>query len=260
MSFLKSAALFAIGVISKRNSAMAVSAIERIVEVYKDDQDIRDRAFNALWSFKNNIFASRKAIEICGNNEAKALSVIDKIMQDAPKKYKVTLLMYSLSEEMTTAVKQKAFTALCELSKSEDFAVALDAQETAAELFYVTDDDGQYLYIKEFAPVLEAFAKKNESPETLMPLFAEVARPDGGLERYVEDRYLRKRQKNSDRPDSTIDLMAVFERIDRNNGEKGYPTSLSMVYKLMRDAVSVNEKMWGQVDDAYDKAFHFDQK
>lgn len=234
--------------------------VRALYDVANDKKDslTLDRAFSAFlqigtWS------AYDHAIDLMGKQDEYAEKLIDQILHNAPDN-KISLLENCMRVNRSAPVQKKVFAALCELSKSEDAIVAEDAQDVAVEMFYDRKEDGQYLNIADLAPVLEEVAQKTHSPQSLMPLFAEVVYPENGLQDFVEARFFRKHSPNSEKPDTTINLMAVFERIDTRNREKGYPTSLSRIYGLLKDTVSTREKMLDQVDRLYGEVFSFEKK
>ncbi|OFW88726.1 MAG: hypothetical protein A3J37_05515 [Alphaproteobacteria bacterium RIFCSPHIGHO2_12_FULL_45_9] len=217
--------------------------VRALYDVANDKKDplTLDRAFSAFlqigtWS------AYDHAIDLMGKQDEYAEKLIGQILHNAPDN-KISLLENCMRVNRSAPVQKKVFAALCELSKSEDAIVAEDAQDVAVEMFYDRKEDGQYLNIADLAPVLEEVAKKTQSPKSLMPLFAKVTCPQNGLADFVEVRFLRKTQENSLKPDTTINLMAVFERIDRNNGDKGYPTPLSKIYAMLRSSASMKKEI-----------------
>lgn len=204
----------------------------------KTDPKLLKRTFDAFleigtWDAYDN------AIELFAHNNERAEVLIDKIMQSEAE-HKDTLLAYCSRKNDTLDIQKKIFTALCELSTSADGIVAEPAEDLAVKMFYEYGD-GDYPNIAHLAPVFEDICKKIAFPAALKPLFAKVSDPQGELKDYVKIKALRNAPENSCKPDTTINLMAVFERIDSRNAENGDPTYMADIYKKLRTCVLANK-------------------
>lgn len=234
------------------------NVVERLNGLVRDnknyDSEILDRTLNGLLAVGTR-GAYIAAIDLLGRIDKYADILIDHILKEDTKD-KLDLLSVFWVEGNSPHVNKKIFAALCELSKSEDFDMADDAQDTAVLMFYARDDDGQYEYIADLAPVLEQVSKSTPSPKSLMPLFEKVVNRRNGLEDFIEARTFRNNKENSSKLDTTIDLWAAFKRIDRDNGNKGLPTPLSAFYQMVDGVVAAKQK----VDQARVRVFNLDNE
>ena len=205
----------------------------------KTDTELLKRAFDAFleigtWDAYDN------AIEIFGQDNERAQVLIDNIMQSEVE-HQDNLLASCYRKNDSSKKKKKIFAALCELSKSEEGKVAEPAEDLAVKMFYEYRD-GEYSNIADLAPVFEDIAKKNSIPVALKHLFNKISDPEKELEAYVEARALRNAPENSEKPDTTINLMAVFERVDKRNAENGQATNMAEVYGKLRSAVLLRKE------------------